>query len=948
MKKIIACLFLVLLFSTSFSYASTILYQRESENKISSGTILKNYNLFTEDGWLDINILEVDLKDKYTKIGLLTSSEGSGKLKNVLSMAKEATAIAAINGDFFAGNNGKGHSIGLAIRNSDIISSTALENNEKNTFSSFLMTEENDIFFEYITHEIILTSKKTKEEIMIPIINKYADNYAYPAIYTNDWGKFSIGSSDTLVLTEAVIKNNKVIEIRYNEPAVEIPENGFVISALGEGAEWINTNLKKGTKIDLDITFSPDIVDIEFAISGGAKLLEEGLIPSSFSHDISGRNPRTALGISEDNETLYLITVDGRSTKSIGMTQLELAEFLKSIDIYNAINLDGGGSTTMVAQNIPNSEITSLQTVNHPSGGSLRSVVNALGVFSTAPDSDKLYGLNLYVEDTNIFKGEERTITVTGYNKYYNPIEIDFEDIKWDYNGVKVEVKENKIFGNTVGATTLTASIGKIEAEIELNILSDANELFISPKKETITPGESINYTIQAKNKNGYYAKTNNETITSKIIEYYYENEKQDFIPEDAKIENHKFTAKTSGEYILAFSKGSITSYALVSISSQKENLLDDFETNTFTFDEYPDEVLGNASLSSENVYSGKTSVKLEYDFKQDIQIRGAYIELKKPYIIPENATSLSFWVYNNSKKSEKLKIKLKDAKNNVKLIVLEDSLTHDGWKEINYDLSNISLPATLSDIYLAQDNISIQDTGYIYVDHLIYYSNQTAKDSQIRLPKDIKLEDTNNSIIENENTSTFKIALIDTIKEPTLMIDSLKNRNLIHSINQNADLAIITNETSEKLLNQITIDKMTQTGYDLTHIKKATFIHLDISNSGLRKTDSTQWTNLSLDIQDSEHENVFLILNGSIDDFSDLEERKLFVDILCELKRKTKKNITVLHTGYYTDYSMERGVKFLGINTQHISPEKLAQELSYILITVNDNQIAYEFKKIF
>ena len=220
MKKIIACLFLIFLFSTTFSYATTTLYQRETENKISSGTILKNYNLFTEDGWLDINVLEIDLEDKYTKIGLLNSSEGTGKLQNILSMAKESAAIAAINGDFFAGNNGKGHSIGLSIRDSNIVSSMALDNTTKNTFSSFLMTEDNEIFFEYMTHEIILTSKKTKEKITVPILNKYADNYASPALYTKDWGEFSIGSSESLVLTEVVIKNNKITEIRYNEPAV--------------------------------------------------------------------------------------------------------------------------------------------------------------------------------------------------------------------------------------------------------------------------------------------------------------------------------------------------------------------------------------------------------------------------------------------------------------------------------------------------------------------------------------------------------------------------------------------------------------------------------------------------------------------------------------------------------------------------------------------------------
>ena len=83
---------------------------------------------------------------------------------------------------------------------------------------------------------------------------------------------------------------------------------------------------------------------------------------------------------------------------------------------------------------------------------------------------------------------------------------------------------------------------------------------------------------------------------------------------------------------------------------------------------------------------------------------------------------------------------------------------------------------------------------------------------------------------------------------------------------------------------------------YDLITNDFATFIHLDISNGGLRKTDSSQWLNLPLDIKDSEHKNIFIVINDSIDEFEDIEERKFFVDLLCDLKRETKKNNKFLH----------------------------------------------------
>lgn len=61
---------------------------------------------------------------------------------------------------------------------------------------------------------------------------------------------------------------------------------------------------------------------------------------------IGGRNPRTAIGYTEDGN-LIMVAVDGREGASIGMTLRELAGFLQSIGCVNAMNLDGGGSTVM-------------------------------------------------------------------------------------------------------------------------------------------------------------------------------------------------------------------------------------------------------------------------------------------------------------------------------------------------------------------------------------------------------------------------------------------------------------------------------------------------------------------------------------------------------------------------------------------------------------------------
>ncbi len=375
-KKIVLCLITILLFGIcKNSLALTTLYENTKEERISSGVILKNYNKLSEKGWLDIHVLEVDLDDKYTSVGILNSENGLNTFQTVLEMAKNNESIAAINGDFFSGTSQNGYTVGLSASDGELLTSTYNGNETKNEFASFILDEDNNAFFDYFKNTITLKSKDTEEELEIKEYNKHSTNYdTRPAIFTSDWGSHSIGSFSYLPLTEVVIEKNKVKEIRYNMEAAEIPKNGYVLVTTGNSAEFVKNNFKKGTKVDLTVSLDVDIEQINTAISGGTLLVKNGEIPT-FTSNISGSHPRTAIGTSKDGKTLYFITVDGRMKSSIGMTQTELAEFLIEKNIYNALNLDGGGSTTMVAQKLGELE---LSVINTPSGGALRKVVNGI------------------------------------------------------------------------------------------------------------------------------------------------------------------------------------------------------------------------------------------------------------------------------------------------------------------------------------------------------------------------------------------------------------------------------------------------------------------------------------------------------------------------------------------------------------------------------------------
>lgn len=90
-----------------------------------------------------------------------------------------------------------------------------------------------------------------------------------------------------------------------------------------------------------------ETVAIPELLSSGPLLVHEGklepMVQQAFN---TNRHPRTAIGITKDNR-LLLVTVDGRSAEAQGMTNEELAQLMQALGCTQALNLDGGGSTTM-------------------------------------------------------------------------------------------------------------------------------------------------------------------------------------------------------------------------------------------------------------------------------------------------------------------------------------------------------------------------------------------------------------------------------------------------------------------------------------------------------------------------------------------------------------------------------------------------------------------------
>jgi exopolysaccharide biosynthesis protein len=88
--------------------------------------------------------------------------------------------------------------------------------------------------------------------------------------------------------------------------------------------------------------------------------------------------PRTALGLDESGSTLYLVVVDGRQEQSAGTNLVHLSEHMIELGAWDALNLDGGGSSSLYVDAMGG-------TVNTPSEGRERAVLNSLGLIFHGP-----------------------------------------------------------------------------------------------------------------------------------------------------------------------------------------------------------------------------------------------------------------------------------------------------------------------------------------------------------------------------------------------------------------------------------------------------------------------------------------------------------------------------------------------------------------------------------
>lgn len=321
-----------------------------------------------------INALRIDLT--LASIKIVRALDAGVGLETVSSLAARHGATAAINGGYFRTTGTyRGESLGIVLLDGRLISEPY---NDRAGIGLLDEGKRSEILFGHLGYEseVVLGQGKRK----VHGVNRPVGTDEL-IIFTPEFHRTTLTKPDGI---EVVVRRNRIVSISDSAGSSEIPADGFVISALGESREWIKRNARRGSpaKVQWRVKSLYAAGDdrkwskARNILGAGPQLIKAGRIEITDQREkmIAGfattRHPRTALA-RLDSGKLLLITVDGRQPGiSVGMSLQELAELLLELGARDAINLDGGGSTTMVVQN---------KVVNRPSDqGGERPVSDAI------------------------------------------------------------------------------------------------------------------------------------------------------------------------------------------------------------------------------------------------------------------------------------------------------------------------------------------------------------------------------------------------------------------------------------------------------------------------------------------------------------------------------------------------------------------------------------------
>ncbi|USB32853.1 stalk domain-containing protein [Paenibacillus sp. YPG26] len=695
-------------------YAASSSVVKLGEEMITSGAKLVHYQYAVNRSGAAVKVLadviQVDLTNPYVKLDVMTGKGGQVTTRqSVQGMAKETGAVAGVNADFF-NVNGQGVPMGASISEGTMITSPS----DLQGMYAFAVSKGGTPTIDEYTFD---GSIRAQDGTTFPLagINKEAYrtepdkgfshvNAMY--IYTSAWKSKDRPKDSSTTPTEVLVQNNVVQQISPGAAIPgEIPDGAYILRAHGTAASYITSHLTVGQRVDADYqlrslttgkTLDPNA---QAMMVGGHTLLVSNGAAASFTRSttsISGSSPvaRTAVGYSKDGRTAYLITAQ-KNENSSGMKLSELQGFMTSIGVWKGLNLDGGGSTTMVSRPLAETEV-GLTSGTSNGGTTQRLVASGLGVYSEAPQGT-LKGLKVS-GSSSLLIGQEAAYKLKGYDTYYNPVDASGIQASWKSSTGSLVWTGQGFKAAKPGTAEITAISGSAKTSMKVNVLggADLSSLTASTQSLPLTAGTTANISVTAQLKNGSSVRVPAEALKWEFIGFSGS-------AKDGTLTVQSVKPGAQVGYAIARYDGFST---VIVLSQAGQQAWENFENVSYpvAFTGLPAEAKGKAQVvQGTGDHAGSKVLQLDYDLTGGTGNKYAYAQLNgtSGRSVPANPTSMSIDVMGDSS----LNWARAEFEVGGKAVYadLAKQVDWTGWKSLNIDLASLGLgsSAKLKRLYL-------------------------------------------------------------------------------------------------------------------------------------------------------------------------------------------------------------------------------------------------------
>jgi exopolysaccharide biosynthesis protein len=697
---IISAFIFTLLFTAS-AKANDVIYERRQQTVLAPNVTYELNRQITEDGMLDIHVITVPLTSSHMYIGPVTSSTSLGLKESTSKLLSDSGALAGVNGDFFGIAGGYSVPFGPVIADGSVRAVSATTNQNKNEFAAFMLDNNNNPIMDYLRADIKFYNNGVNN-IEIGIYNKIGLDLEWPVIIDRQYMP-DTSSVDARFpgLWKIVVDGRRVSYISQLGETLDIPENGYVIiiPARLYASYRYKVNVGDSASFRLSNNIGLTLGNLKSAIGGGGLILKDGSTVHDSGTVIAGRQPRTAVGVSQDKSKLILMTVDGR-THSIGASHNELAALLLRYGAWDAMHLDGGGSTAMVYKE-PDTEEYIL--ANTPSDGSERRIVNALGIFDRSPVGGTL-SLDVNLSQDRVFVGTPITAQAVGVDPYGHKLPLPEVETR------AAIYADPPTDGGWLGNTYVPVKAGLQTVQVIYDgknawkylWVYDIAELQCGTSEIRTLPGMSTALSFTGVATDGSEVPADNG-VSVRVV------------PGNLGVwQNGEFIATATGAGYLECSVGSVTTYVKVTVGGYAQPY-NAFGLQT-RFEGYPAGVSGYTRL--EQVGSAFMT-RMTYFFPASGATQAAYAVFDQPVMFSGKPMALRLNVLGDGS-GDWLRGRITDAAGAEHTIDFERNVESVDWHEVTAMIPNdVQAPIVLNRVYMAATESGADRTSVVYFDSL-------------------------------------------------------------------------------------------------------------------------------------------------------------------------------------------------------------------------------------